>query len=610
MDQIVRDPSESWTLGLADKAVVATKRRANQLSFAVLLLFYRSRGRFPRHASEIELETIVAVAGQIGAAVEPIDVVDLDERTLKRHRAEIRALFGFREATVADGDALTEWLSNHAVSDNRDMVELASALERRCRALKIEPPGADRIERIVRAALHAYDERFCADIHRQLPSDTRKRLDALLRPAAAAEQTIPADDEPDGPVPAVLMHLRSDPGGPGVNSLQAELAKLDLVRKLGLPADLFAHARSHDVERYSQRVAVEAPYELRRHAEPFRLTALAAFAHLRGRSLTDGLVDLLIETIHRIGAHAERKVERELLDDLKRVSGKQNILFELADASLARPDGVVREVVFPVAGEQTLRDLVKEWKATGPAYRTTLRTVVRNSYSGHYRRMTPKVLQALEFRSNNEGHRPVILAIELLRRHADSKERVFPTDEDVPFDGIVNGLWRDAVMETDAQGRKRINRITYEICVLQALRARLRCKEIWVVGANRYRNPDEDLPADFETERAPYYAALKLPIEVDRFIEGLKAEMRTELGVLDAGLPSNADVRLVDRRGKSWIRLTPLDAQPDPDNIVRIKSELQSKWSMTGLLDMVKESDLRLGLTDAFKSPTSHENLD
>jgi hypothetical protein len=73
------------------------------------------------------------------------------------------------------------------------------------------------------------------------------------------------------------------------------------------------------------------------------LTALAASAHLRGRSLTDGLVDLLIATIHRIGAHAERKFERELLDDLKRVSGKRNILFE-----------------FSVAGEQTLRDLVED----------------------------------------------------------------------------------------------------------------------------------------------------------------------------------------------------------------------------------------------------------
>jgi hypothetical protein len=58
------------------------------------------------------------------------------------------------------------------------------------------------------------------------------------------------------------------------------------------------------------------------------------------------------------------------------------------------------------------------------------------------------------------------------------------------------------------------------------------------VGANRYRNPDEDLPANFEAERAPYYAALNLPLDPDQFIEGIKAEMRTELATLDAGLPS------------------------------------------------------------------------
>jgi len=38
------------------------------------------------------------------------------------------------------------------------------------------------------------------------------------------------------------------------------------------------------------------------------------------------------------------------------------------------------------------------------------------------------------------------------------------------------------------------------LSVLQALREKLRCKEIWVVGANRYRNPEEDLPADFEAQ--------------------------------------------------------------------------------------------------------------
>ena len=46
-------------------------------------------------------------------------------------------------------------------------------------------------------------------------------------------------------------------------------------------------------------MAVEAPYELRRHAEATRPIWLAAYAHLRGRAVTDTLVGLLVETVHR-----------------------------------------------------------------------------------------------------------------------------------------------------------------------------------------------------------------------------------------------------------------------------------------------------------------------
>ena len=323
------------------------------------------------------------------------------------------------------------------------------------------------------------------------------------------------------------------------------------------------------------------------------------------RSLTDDLVDLLIETIHRIGARAERKVERELLNDIKHVTGKHNLLFELADATLAQPDGVVREVIFPVVGEETLRDLVKEWKATGPTYRTTLRTVIRNSYQGHYRRMVPKLLAALEFRSNNERHRPVMQALELVKRFADTKLRTFPAEEEVPLDGVVRGLWRDAVVEKDAAGRDRINRVTYEVAVLEALREQLRCKEIWVVGANRYRNPDEDLPADFEANRDEYYKALDLPLDADRFISQVQDEMREALDTLNRGLKKNPDV-CIGPKGGGWITLTPLDKQPDPPNLKAFKAELNATWPMTSLLDMVKETDLRLGFTDVLKSPTAY----
>jgi hypothetical protein len=103
--------------------------------------------------------------------------------------------------------------------------------------------------------------------------------------------------------------------------------------------------------------------------------------------------------------------------------------------------------------------------------------------------MVPKLLVALEFRSNNERHRPVMQALELVKRFADTKVRTFPADEEAPLDGVVRGLWLDAVVEKDSAGRDRINRVTYEVAVLETLREQLRCKEIWVVGARIVASP-------------------------------------------------------------------------------------------------------------------------
>ncbi len=603
-----RDIPEGWTLTPADLTLVMAKGRANRLGFAILLLFYRDHGRFPAASTEIEPQAVDRVARQIGMGATPHDGLDLAARTWKRHRAEIRSLFGYREATVADAEALEDWLRDQAATVGAVPDHLVARLEARCRELAIEPPSADRVERIVRAAIRAHEERLYARIRDRLTPEARARLEALLQPESDAGSGSDGGGQP-GAAPALLLRLRGGPGRPSLAGVQAELARLELVRRVGLPADLFDRVLPQELERYRRRVAVEAPHELRRHPEAARLTWLAAFVHLRGRQSTDDLVDLLTETIHQIGARAERRVDRELLDDLKRVSGKQTLLFDLAGAALDHPDGIVREVVFPVVGEQTLRDLVQEAKATGPTYRVTLRTVIRNSYKGYYRRMVPQILKALDFRSNNRRHRPVIQALDLLKRYADTRLHTFPADEDVPIDGVARGLWREAVVEKDAEWRPRVNRITCEICALEALRDKLRCKEVWVVGADRYRNPDDDVPADFEARRAPYYQALNLPLEADRFIADIQTEMRQALHTLDAGLPTNGLVRIGQKRA-GWITVTPLAAQPEPPNLAALKAEITTTWPMTSLLDMVKETDLRLGFSEALKSPTAYEALD
>ena len=131
----------------------------------------------------------------------------------------------------------------------------------------------------------------------------------------------------------------------------------------------------------------------------------------------------------------------------------------------------------------------------------------------------------------------------------------------------MRGLWRDAVVETGRRRRQpRVNRITYEICVLEALREQLRCKEVWVVGADRYRNPDEDLPADFDgATRRPTIRRSNLPLDADRFIADLQAEMRAGAGTASTpGLPSNPQVRIGQQARGLDHASRRSSAQPDP----------------------------------------------
>jgi len=158
----------------------------------------------------------------------------------------------------------------------------------------------------------------------------------------------------------------------------------------------------------------------------------------------------------------------------------------------------------------------------------------------------------------------------------------------------------------DAPGGQRINRINYEICVLQTLRERLRCKEIWVAGAARFRNPDEDLPADFDQRRAACYERLSLPTQVGDFIGSVRADLAEALRTLDDEMPHNSGVRL-DPRRRHPIIVSPLDPQPEPPGLSAIKAELARRWPMTGLLDVLKETDLRVGFTEAFTTALRRE---
>jgi len=582
-----------WTLGDEDWRLLGNKTGGTRLGFALLLKFFELEARFPRHSGEVPRDAISYVAGQVKVSAEAFAEYDWSGRTLKRHRSQIRSALGFREATRQDEERLTAWLSTEVCPVELREERLRSALLSRCRAQRIEPPG--RIERIVGSAEAAFEQEFCQQIASRLPHDTAHRLEELISEDDAGR--------------SFLVELKADPGHLGLETLVNEISKLERVRALGLPADLFGDVSEKLVASWAARAAKLYPSHLRGSARPLRLTLLAALSWVRTSEITDSLVDLLNALVHKINATAERKVEGELIKDLKKVHGKEGILFRIAEASVTNPDGIVRDVVYPVASESTLRDLVREAKANEAVYKQRVRTVLSASYSSYYRRMLPKLLAALEFRCNNTAHRPVMDALQLLRRYADRSTRVkqYDVEDRAPLDNVVRKDWRGAVI--DEQGR--VERIPYELCVLGALRDGIRRREIWVTGANRWRNPEDDLPADFEDNRDVHYDALRQPQDPTAFIATLKEKMACALATFEEAMATNTagGVKIKSRHGDPWVSVPSMDKLPEPSNLDALKKEVERRWGTLDLLDVLKEADLQTGFSDECTTVASREAI-
>ena len=136
-----------------------------------------------------------------------------------------------------------------------------------------------------------------------------------------------------------------------------ELDKLERIRGVGLAPDLFTDVSDKMLAAWRARASRCYPSDLRSSPARVRLILLAALCWSRAAEITDGLVDLLVALVGRIDSRAERRAEQELVADLRRVAGKERILFSLAKAAIEHPDETVRAALYPVVGEATLRDL-------------------------------------------------------------------------------------------------------------------------------------------------------------------------------------------------------------------------------------------------------------
>lgn len=581
-----------WFLGQSQRRFIARYKGINRLRCAVLLKFLETEARFPASYDEVSEHRLQELCSALEFSPDDLETYDPQSGSNIRYRAAIRDFLGFRPSTISDYNGIQTWLSTCVIEAPDQQRDLHSHVKTWCLENKVELPAPAKQNRIINAAVADYERILFATISGQMSTHCLEAIDGMFA----------TSDESD----AIFSVLKTDAGKPNLDSVFVELSKLSEIDALALPDNLFADVSQKTVQSYRLRASSESAWDMRRHPPPVRYTLAAAFISERRREVTDGLIELLIHIVHKIQVQAERKVVKELVVGVREVSNKKSTLFKLAEAAMNNPDGTIRDVLFPVVGEDTMVRLVQEYQANSPIYTERVEIHVRNSYKRHYRRMVPALLKALAFQSGNAHHRPIIEALAYLQSNSPLQRNVPLSD--IPIDGIVPKSMQSLLIEGDGKDGTYINRISYEICTLRALRNGLRCREIWVNGANRYRNPDEDVPQDFEDRRDAYYNDLNLPSEAEEFVATVKLKMLDALASFDRSLPSNPKVFL-RLHGKNQIKVSPLEPQAEPQFLHTMKGEIARRWPLTGLLDIVKEADICTGFTDAFRGLGDREIL-
>jgi hypothetical protein len=88
--------------------------------------------------------------------------------------------------------------------------------------------------------------------------------------------------------------------------------------------------------------------------------------------------------------------------------------------------------------------------------------------------------------------------------------------------GVVSPNWYNMTV-TIEKGTLRVNKHNYELAALEQVKDLLSFKGIWVNRSYHYRNPNKDLPKDFNKKRESYYNFLNLPLVPKEFTAKLKS---------------------------------------------------------------------------------------
>lgn len=598
-------PESEYLLALDSEELLWAKSKyldQNQLAFAIMLKYFQIRGQHLTQTDKLPEILIVTLANQLAIAPKKLEKFDWKGITAKRFRQEIRDFLGYRKANAQDKEHLILWLVKSVLPQAPTLPQCHEKITAYFRERKLEPIAPQELSRAIRSAQHRFEKQFFSNITTALSATAKNSIATLLQD----DTDEPDENEDIKPLKEIkFRHIKKEIAGHKLNQVKFEIDKVHRLRMIKLPTQAFEAMSRKICLKYYERILTELPSEIVKHPIESRYAMMAIFCYLQSQQLTDNLTDLFIQLIHKLKTSAENFIVKEIVSQIKCVNGKFDILYLLANTAAEKPKGIIQQEIYPQISQETLRNLAKELESRGHWYQTKVQFKMHSLYSHAHRRVLLSLLNTFHFRSHHSECKTLLQAIDFIKQYQHSDIQYYPDSANVPLKGVIPHHWQTMVKEKDT----KINRMNYEVAVLETLKEKLQYKAIWVEGAYRYRDPDEDTPQDFNNRREYYYQTVNLPLKVDEFIQSLKTDMYQNLQVLNDGMPSNKRVTIINKKD-GRIKISPAAPQVEPKNIKELHRAINHRWATINLIDVLKETDLRTGFSQHFHTTASRENID
>ena len=581
-----------WQFSGEQLILIGNKALNNRLYYAIQLKYYETYLSFCPDLTKLSKNTIYKVATLLNVSSKSNRI--LSPKTSSSYRQEIRQYFESKVLSAKHEELVKNWLINSTLpKEYLSLEQLKEKAKLLLKQKKIEAFSENSLDRIVKSAQHQYEQILFKSIHKQLNVETKAYLDGLL---------LIYDKK------SYLAWIKGWPNGLSLKSILSEADKLKHLRKMELPCPQLEGLPNKALHRYYRDICSKYPSAIKEMPEIHRYALLAMFSWVRQRQIADNMVELLIRLTHKFVKSGENKLKKELsqVKAIKKSCSNKKLLKLLITTIFNNEDKVVKEAFYTVIPKTQLQAML-DGDGLDNIYDSLVHDHARSSFAHHYRRMLAPVLELLAFNSNNVYYASMLEGIKLIRSHLNSNCQYYPKNIKVPIDGAIKKSHKYLVTEITAQG-SRINRLSYEMCLLRNIRSKLRTKEIWIEGGYQYRNPEKDLPQDFEENQSYYYEMLNQPLEAKRFLQKIKKRLSKQLNQFNRGMKKNKHVQIL-KKPCGHIKVTKLKEQPLPPKLKLIKDEVFSRWPNTGLLDVLKETDLFVNFTSSFSASGSKEAL-